>query len=632
MADDRSDLDFDLLILVSRGDELPKKNYEKKKHPTYETSVRIKHHGKNRLTKPHLVVKFFNQYRDLYDALAKAGVGENMKVNIEVPFPPSYKSSLLGVTLTEDQLQERCYMLNKWMQAVFANYPLFSADGQKLISEFLSLDDNDDAGEANKELILTLLRRKQERNSNSNNATVANLPSPPSFRATNNNGNTSSTAAVAASSTSTAVVSSSSEPASAGPLGGQSSVRFAADVNDNSDRPALRLGDANNASSPPRNNSSKFSVYSEAPMLSGAEMEEYSKESFVNSFLAVSVLRGDMIPKTDGDSKLHHSYETIIRVLPFRDVVLDAAVVRDEVDVAVYDARVATIPPISIMKVFDGYRTLMLDLEAMGVFPKDHAHKAQAYDEDDSTRRRSIVIDAPFPKTFRRSSLGINLSEQQLQMRVVMLNNWMGVLLRAFNSLPADAQQAILSFLGITVKVFAATAADVAAAYPDESGGSSDTTEYNNGTLYHMLKGTFVLPKKKVEPPPSKKKDTATSSSTAAANNKTTTTSGEAEPLKEITWINGMNNLVPSNLGPADGLPEFVVNTFVGVKVTQGEKLLRKAGDSKMHSAYEVRIRILTYPELTNPEKKDMDVEQYGRLSRLPPLSVSKVFDGYRTL
>lgn len=69
-----------------------------------------------------------------------------------------------------------------------------------------------------------------------------------------------------------------------------------------------------------------------------------------------------------------------------------------------------------------------------------------------------------------------------------MLNNWMGVLLRAFNSLPADAQQAILSFLGITVKVFAATAADVAAAYPVESGGGggSDTTEYNNGTLYHM--------------------------------------------------------------------------------------------------------------------------------------------------
>lgn len=260
------------------------------------------------------------------------------------------------------------------------------------------------------------LRRKQERNANSNNATVASLPTPPPVANNNSNSNSiNKSSSPAPSSTSTAVVTTSS-PEPSGPLGGQSSVRFAADVNDNSDRPALRLGDGNNAS-PSRNNSSKFSVYSEAPMLSGAEMEEYSKESIVNSFLAVSVLRGDMIPKADGDSKLHHSYETIIRVLPFRDVVLDAAIVRDEVDVAVYENRVATIPPISIMKVFDGYRTLMLDLESMGVFPKDHAHKAQAYDEDDSTRRRSIVIDAPFPKTFRRSSLGISLSDQQLQMR-----------------------------------------------------------------------------------------------------------------------------------------------------------------------------------------------------------------------
>lgn len=64
-----------------------------------------------------------------------------------------------------------------------------------------------------------------------------------------------------------------------------------------------------------------------------------------------------------------------------------------------------------------------------------------------------------------------------------MLNNWMGVLLRAFNSLPQDAQQAILSFLGITVKVFSAAATEIAASYPEDG---SDTTEYNNGTLYHM--------------------------------------------------------------------------------------------------------------------------------------------------
>lgn len=115
----------------------------------------------------------------MYDGLAKAGVGENLQINIECPFPPSYKSSYLGVSLTEDQLQERfvlifticirqggttnnlftlirCYMLNKWMQAVFGSYPSFSPEGQSLISGFLSLEDNDEVGEANKELILSL--------------------------------------------------------------------------------------------------------------------------------------------------------------------------------------------------------------------------------------------------------------------------------------------------------------------------------------------------------------------------------------------------------------------------------------------------------------------------------------------
>jgi hypothetical protein len=32
------DLSFEPVILVTRGDDMPKKNYEKKKHPTYEVS------------------------------------------------------------------------------------------------------------------------------------------------------------------------------------------------------------------------------------------------------------------------------------------------------------------------------------------------------------------------------------------------------------------------------------------------------------------------------------------------------------------------------------------------------------------------------------------------------------------
>ncbi len=42
------------------------------------------------------------------------------------------------------------------MQNVFAQYHLFPDEAQKLISDFLSLHDDDEESEANKELILSL--------------------------------------------------------------------------------------------------------------------------------------------------------------------------------------------------------------------------------------------------------------------------------------------------------------------------------------------------------------------------------------------------------------------------------------------------------------------------------------------
>ena len=41
MADDKSDLIYEPVILVTRGDERPKKNWESKKHPTYEVRYTI---------------------------------------------------------------------------------------------------------------------------------------------------------------------------------------------------------------------------------------------------------------------------------------------------------------------------------------------------------------------------------------------------------------------------------------------------------------------------------------------------------------------------------------------------------------------------------------------------------------
>lgn len=101
-------------------------------------------------------MKFFDQYRALYEGLNKLNIGENKLINIEASFPPSFKTSMFGLGLTEEQLQERCYLLNKWMQSVFASYHLFPEDAQQLISEFLSLNDDNEVLEANKELILSL--------------------------------------------------------------------------------------------------------------------------------------------------------------------------------------------------------------------------------------------------------------------------------------------------------------------------------------------------------------------------------------------------------------------------------------------------------------------------------------------
>lgn len=204
-------------------------------------------------------------------------------------------------------------------------------------------------------------------------------------------------------------------------------------------------------------------------------MEEYSRETIVNELLAISVLRGEEIPKTPGDTKLHASYESILRVLPLSELPaaltfityntantnsaasgrqqpqqqqqFQAHVVisKDDLDPDAM-ARLSDIPPAAVTSVFDGYRQLMQDLETVGVFSKDHSSKAAIFDEDDDNRRRSIVIDAAFPKTFRRSSLGLGLTEQQAAARVVLLNHWLGALLRSFRSLPSDAQALILAF------------------------------------------------------------------------------------------------------------------------------------------------------------------------------------------
>lgn len=61
----------------------------------------------NTLTPVHVVVKFFDQYRSLCEQLEELQVGENKKIPLPAPFPPSYKKSFIGLGLSEDDLQQR---------------------------------------------------------------------------------------------------------------------------------------------------------------------------------------------------------------------------------------------------------------------------------------------------------------------------------------------------------------------------------------------------------------------------------------------------------------------------------------------------------------------------------------------
>ncbi len=62
----------------------------------------------------------------------------------------------------------------------------------------------------------------------------------------------------------------------------------------------------------------------------------------------------------------------------------------------------------------------------------------------------ATVLNCGFPRTHRRSSFGIALTDRQLSERTVQLNNWMGLLLQHFPRYPSSAQEMISNFLGLT--------------------------------------------------------------------------------------------------------------------------------------------------------------------------------------
>eukprot|EP01038_Epipyxis_sp_PR26KG_P004348 gene4348-6152_t len=473
-------------VLVTRGDELPKKAFEKKLHPTYETSIRIKGPD-NKKTTPHVVVKFFDEYRTLSQQLAAMGIGEDLPViNISAAFPPSYKSSLLGVKMTEEALQQRCFLLNKWMSALFSVYQNLPPEAQSLISTFLKLSDDNPSAEANKNLLLELFNTKNPpippAASFEDKTTKAKRNDPSLMNQNNSADNLHSKGE--------------DKPSSISPEDRDKFVSLH-DINDNSNNSISLAMDSiklpglqhatphphSNISQPIHNNnqhkisgarppvnigSSRESIFSDSKsvIFSPHELEEYSKEKIINYFLAVSVLRGDLMAKKANEGDKHHSYEVIVRIQTLSDV-FDYPD-KDNIDVEEYN-KLHSFPPLGNSKVFANYRQLKTDLEACNVYAKGDKQKPVP-------NKPIIIIDSMFPKTYARSAMGLGLTETQLATRVVMLNSWFGELLVRFSELPNEAKERVMEFLEMDL---------------------DNPAEPQNKIYYSILNNTFVPPQRK---------------------------------------------------------------------------------------------------------------------------------------
>lgn len=135
---------------------------------------------------------------------------------------------------------------------------------------------------------------------------------------------------------------------------------------------------------------------------------EFSKETIIYSFLGVKVTKGEMVAKDHTDKKRHQGYETVIRVLSYAEMVYTE---KDRVDQEAYNKMQNSLSFISVTKVFDGYRTLKMNLEKEGIYCHDYIPSGT------KLNNQSIVLEASFPQTHRRSSLGFGLTEMQIHQR-----------------------------------------------------------------------------------------------------------------------------------------------------------------------------------------------------------------------
>lgn len=103
-------------------------------HPMYETVTQCES-GSTASS-----FRQFKQYRDLMKNLAKLGITDEVLLG---PFPPTYRTSSLGIKLNTEQLNSRRFLLDVWVRRVALYYTEMKADARSLCDDFFNFHSNE---------------------------------------------------------------------------------------------------------------------------------------------------------------------------------------------------------------------------------------------------------------------------------------------------------------------------------------------------------------------------------------------------------------------------------------------------------------------------------------------------------
>jgi hypothetical protein len=144
-------------------------------------------------------------------------------------------------------------------------------------------------------------------------------------------------------------------------------------------------------------------------------LQAWLQETVIYSFLGVKVNKGELLGKGEENhgKKTHQGYETVIRILSF-DEILYPEKEKEMIDQDAYRQWLmqgSSSLSIKVNKVFDGYRNFKLNLEKQKVYCHDFIPAGTKIDIE------SVVLDASFPPTLKRSGWGLGLTPAQIDER-----------------------------------------------------------------------------------------------------------------------------------------------------------------------------------------------------------------------